>query len=273
VVKTLSRILCAVDIDDEGRRTCAQAVAIARAHDARLLLVCAVPPGETLNRMAAERVACLLRIRREAEAAGVDVHTTVQSGEVAEVVLRHATARLVDLIVVGADHGCAQGHARGSIAEDVLRSAECATLVVPQSGPTRSSFARVLGAVDLQADTVTSLGEVVMVANSRDVHWTILHVVKSPSAASAALARIQSLIPPLLESTARGRIAVGGVATEVLRAARQTRADLIVIRARRRSAVDRRLFGVTRALLTRTLCPVLAIPGDNAALRRDTQAA
>ena len=45
-------------------------------------------------------------------------------------------------------------------------------------------------------------------------------------------------------------------------------ADLIVIGSRRRTRVGRRLFGVTRELLTYAICPVLAIPFDTVGVRR-----
>ena len=48
-MKALSRVLCAVDIDEPGRAAFAQALALARVHDAKLLLVCAVPSNQPFN--------------------------------------------------------------------------------------------------------------------------------------------------------------------------------------------------------------------------------
>jgi len=266
-VRTLSRVLCAVDIDDVARTTFRQALAIARPRHAKLLLVCAVPPEETFKHRAADRAGYLMRLRREAEAAGVDVHATVQRGDVAEIVLLHAASRRADLIVISVEHGRAHGHAWGAIAEDVLRSAPCPTLVVPAGALEQPSFDRVLSAVDLDTGPLPSIEEMLQLASARDARLTTLHVAKSRTAASSTLAKGRSLISGSFKSIARSRVAIGAVVKEVLKAARAMAADLIVIGARRRNRVGRRLFGVTRQLLTLSVCPVLAIPVRTAAVR------
>jgi nucleotide-binding universal stress UspA family protein len=274
LVRPLSRILCAVNIDDHARTTFAQALAIARARAAKLLLVCAVPPAETFNQRATERVGYLMRLRREAEAAGVDVHTSVQRGDTREVILRHAAARQADLIVIGVEHGRAQGVAWGALAEDVLRSAPCPTLVVPAGATEQASFVRMLSAVPVEPFSSPSFDAMVPLASPSGAHWALLHVAGSQAAAGAAMARLQAMIPNTFTAVAMGRVVVGPVVKEVLKAARAMQADLLVIGARPRHRVGRRLFGVTRQLLTRSACPVLAIPVERvAAARVDPQAA
>lgn len=263
-----SRILCAVDIDDSARSAFEQAVAIARTRDAKLLLLCAVPPEETFKQRAAERVSHLMRLRREAERAGVEVHTSVQSGPIAEIVLLHAAARQPDLIVIGVEHGRAHGWASGAVAEDVLRSSSCPTLIVPIGAPAQPSFARILTAIDVDKESVPSIDDAQQLAARYESQLTLLHVARSRTAATDALSKIQSLIPRPAGPPVAGRVAVGAVAKEVLNAARTMDADLIVIGARRRNRVGRRLFGVTRELLTDAICPVLAIPFDTVGVRR-----
>ena len=61
------------------------------------------------------------------------------------------------------------------------------------------------------------------------------------------------------------RVANGRPATEILRAARNTNAQLIVIGAGRRTRVGSRLFGNTGELLRDTEVPILAVPAPDAA--------
>src|SRR5688572_7241435 len=103
-VKRLSRVLCTVDIDEPGRAAFAQALALARAHAASMIIVYAVPPNQSFNTGATERVAYLLNLRAAAEAAGLDVRVDVQHGETNEIILLHARARQPDLIVLSAAH-------------------------------------------------------------------------------------------------------------------------------------------------------------------------
>ena len=75
-MKRFSRVLCAVDLGEPGRAAFAQALALARAHDAKLIIVYAVPPTQSFNTGATERLAYLLKLRAAAEAAGLEVRIT-----------------------------------------------------------------------------------------------------------------------------------------------------------------------------------------------------
>ena len=263
----ITRIVCAVDVEDSARTAFEQALAIARARDARLLLVCAVPPGRPFSHGATERVAYLTRIRREAEAAGVAVYAAVQIGETAEIILLHARSRQADLIVIGAGHGRAHGHSWGLVAEDVLRSAPCPTLIVPAGASNRPSFANVLCAVDLAPHPDVPLTEVLPLVDAREHRLTVLHVVGGEKAETGALQALQEATPAHTRGRTFARVAIGAVEEEVMRAVRSLRCDLLVIGARPRTRIGRRLFGVTRALLGSAPCPVLAIPATAATAR------
>jgi nucleotide-binding universal stress UspA family protein len=272
-VGDISRVLCAVDIDDSTCSAFRQALAIASARNARLLLVCAVPPEQPFSRRATDRLAYLLKVRREAEAAGVDVHVSVQTGETAEIVLLHASARQADLIVVAVDHGRGEGRPWGAVAEDVLRSARCATLIVPAGAAQQPAFANILCAVDLAGEPAPWLDDAMSLASPRERRITVLHVAGDQEAGRPALQRLQAVIPQEARSAALARVTVGAVAPEVLKSARSMEADLLVIGARRRSRITRRLFGVTRELLATSCCPVLAIPVETTGVRRTPRVA
>ena len=75
-----------------------------------------------------------------------------------------------------------------------------------------------------------------------------------------ALRRLQDLIPAGRQGTVLARVAMGQVVPEILRAAQSSHADLVIVAARPRTRLGRRLFGVTRQLLRRAEWPVLAVP-------------
>jgi hypothetical protein len=60
-VEGIARVLCAVDIGEPGLAAFEQALALARVHAAKLIVVYAVPRSQSLNTGATERVAYLLK--------------------------------------------------------------------------------------------------------------------------------------------------------------------------------------------------------------------
>ena len=276
-MKHLKRVLCAVDIDECHRQVFAHALALARRSNASLLIVHAASPVRPLNEGATERVDFLRQLHGAAEAAGVDVRVTVQRGDVADVILLHAGARHPDLIVLGAGRDRSSGI--NSIAERVAREATCPTFVVPPIEDLRAAtFAKILCAVDLSAASRIGAEEALRLGEHSDRRVTLFHVVEGPTAedpshypwlaihgyyrglAATALEQLQDLIPAPARGLVLARVAVGNPAEEILRTARTSKADLLVIGAQPRS-ISRRLFGRTGLLLRQASCPVLAIPG------------
>jgi nucleotide-binding universal stress UspA family protein len=284
-LKRVSRVLCAVDIDDRSRQVFAQALAIARRRDAQLLIVHAASPEIAFNFGATERIDFLRRLRARADAAGLDVRVTVQRGYAAEIILLHAKARRPDLIVVGAGRNDERRGLAGSISERVLRDAPCPTLIVPSSAQPASSFENIVCAVDFSPPSLAAVQEALHLAHEgRRV--MLLHVVDGPGpdeyshypwlaiheynrgVGAAALDKLRYLIPPPKRGVVLAQVAVGSPATEILRTARSMNAHLIVIGAQRRNRMSRRLFGRTRAMLRDASCPILAVPEREAAAHR-----
>jgi nucleotide-binding universal stress UspA family protein len=268
-------VLCAVAIDDRDRHVFAHALAFARRNDAKLLVLHAASPEVAFNRGATERIDFLRKLR---EAAGVDVQVTVQRGPIAEIILLHARARHADVIVLGTGKNERRRGLSGWIAEHVLRHAPCPTLVVPQATEGPALVENILCAVDFSPASHAAVREAVRLSGFSRQPVTLLHVVdgkgSSPHAHAArlsthefhrgvgadALARLQSLIPQPDQGSAVARVAVGRPVAEILRVARTTKAQLIVIGAAPRSRVGARLFGKTGQLLRDATCPVLAVP-------------
>lgn len=277
-MRRLSRVMCAVAIDDRDRHVFAHALALARRHSAELLVVHAASAEVAFNRGATERIDFLRRLRSMAEGAGVDVRVTVQRGPTDEIVLLHARARRADLIVLGTGRRESRRGLSGWIAERVLRAAPCPTLVVPQTAGDPAPVERVLCAVDFSPASQAAIREAIGLAEYGGQPATLLHVVNSGGAAhhahagrlathefhrglgAEALTRLQSLMPALDDGAAVARVAVGRPVAEILRAARNTRAQLIVIGAARRTRIGSTLFGKTGQLLRDAPCPILAVP-------------
>jgi nucleotide-binding universal stress UspA family protein len=280
-VKRLATVLCAVDIDQPGRQAFAQALALARAHAARMNIVCALPPCETFETETSDRLTYLLQLRAAAEAAGVEVRVDVQHGEVGATILQHARLRPPDLIVLSAAHGTsAKGLRVSSVVGQVLREGAYPTLVVctePKSLHARA-FTNVVCAVDFSPSTSEAIARAMSLAAGRECRVTLLHVVPGPEGgseyrtmrmhvsgyydhvATAALERLQGLIPAGGEATVFARVTIGGVASEILRVTRASQADMIVVGTSR--TLVRRRNGLTNQLLWEAPCPVLAVPAS-----------
>ena len=291
-VKHLSRVLCAVAIDDRDRDVFAEALALARRHGAQLLLLHAASPQMSFNRGATERVAFLRQLRAQADAAGVRIRVTVQTGPVDEIILLHARARQVDLIVLGTarDQEVRRGLS-GWIAERVLRDAPCPTLVVTRpSGRPEPAAEALLCAVDFSAPSQAAVQAAVDMSDHGSRPVTLLHVVDAGGAreqsvrrwvsaagydrgaGAEALKKLRFLIPPPVRSAVMARVAVGDPVEEILRAARTMNAGLLVIGAARRTRIGSRLFGTTGSVIRDARCPVLAVPEPEAAREETTRA-
>ncbi len=146
-----NRILVALSFTEGRDAPFERALALARASGAELYLLHAVPANHRFSFRAAERLRRSAELRARAEAAGVTAQTFEQHGDPAEIIVLHANARPVDLIVMGtARHTGWARLRRPSVAERVLRRTKLPILVVPSDDTGEGSVLEsVLGAVDL----------------------------------------------------------------------------------------------------------------------------
>ena len=291
-MKRLSRVLCAVAIDDRDRHVFAHALALARRHDAHLLLLHAASPQMSFNRGATERVDFLRQLRSLAEAAGVDIRVTVQTGPVDEIILLHARARQVDLIVLGtARNRATRRGLSGWIAERVLRDAPCPTLVVTQTSERQEPAAEtILCAVDFAPASLAAVRTALEISEDGNRPVTLLHVVDGGTGdqsvrrwigaagydrelSTDALKKLRLLIPPPKRSAVMARVTVGDPVTDILRMSDSLKPGLLVIGAATRTRIGSRLFGKTAQLIRDAACPVLAVPALKAARADDEKVA
>ena len=278
-LKRVSQVLCAVAIDERDRQVFAHALTLARRHDAKLLLLHATSPEVSLNRGATERVDFLGRLRALADAAGVEIRVAVQTGPVHEIILLHARARQVDLIVMGTAKDERRRGLSGWIAERVLRNAPCPTLVVPQTSAIPQSVNEaILCAVDFSPASHAAIQEAVRLSDGGNRPVTLLHVVDGPGSSEPsirgwlatheyhrglgtdALKKLRFMIPPPDRGAVLARVAIGSPAHEIIAMARSLKAQFLVIGATSRTRVGSKLFGKTAELLRDAECPILAVP-------------
>jgi nucleotide-binding universal stress UspA family protein len=137
-VTTIKKIVCAIDLTKASRHAFDRALSIARASDARLYILHAVPAHHRFSRHQEERFALLTRLRERAEREGVQVRTVEQHGDPARVIVLHANTRKADLVVLGSNRRRGwQRFREGSVGERVLRQAGWAVLIVPWDIPGR----------------------------------------------------------------------------------------------------------------------------------------
>ena len=129
---TLGRILCAIDLEKASERAFDRALNLAMISQSRLHLLHATPANVPFSWRASERLEYLAGLRERAEAAGVKVRVEEQHGDPARVILLHANARKVDLVVLGSNSRRGWRRLReGSVSERVLRRAAIPVLIVP----------------------------------------------------------------------------------------------------------------------------------------------
>jgi nucleotide-binding universal stress UspA family protein len=131
-MKTLARILCAIDLEKASERAFERALSLAVIADARLILLHATPARTPFSIRARERFDYLSALRQRAENAGVKVRVEEQHGDPADAIVLLANSRKADLVVLGSNRRRGwQRFREGSVSERVLRRAAWPVLVVP----------------------------------------------------------------------------------------------------------------------------------------------
>src|SRR3954468_23884394 len=133
---TLARILCAVDLEKASERAFEHALNLAIIGNAKLFIIHATSAKGLFSNRAGVRLEDLGALRERAEAAGVKVRVEEQHGDPADLVVLHANARKVDLVVLGSNRRRGwQRFREGSVSERVLRRAAWSVLIVPWDAP------------------------------------------------------------------------------------------------------------------------------------------
>lgn len=290
-------ILCPVDFSDASRHATDHAVAIAGWYGSHVtaLHVLQPPVGFEppilfaerggLKELPANRELVWLRLNdwmKPASAAQVDWDARVDEGAPADTILQYAHFLPADLIVIGSHgKGAFERFVIGSVTEKVLRKATCPVLTVPAKAATTSAlpFKRILCPVDFSDPSIGALHTALSLAEEADAELTVLNVIDwpdddtflveafdTPERRAQLLARTRERVDALIPDDARvwsrpdARVAVGKAYQEIVAAAGDMSADLIVIGVHGRTGLDLTLFGsTTNQVVRRASCPVLTI--------------
>jgi nucleotide-binding universal stress UspA family protein len=247
---TNKRILVAASLTDGRDAAFERGLALARASGAELYVLHAVPATDAFSVGAPHRLKRAAELRRRAEDAGVAVRTIEQHGDPAEIIELHASARAVDLIVMGADRDLGSRWLRpASIAERVLRRTTKPTLVVPIDDDGDSRFGELLVAVDLSPASKALVDFAVKLAGEDPPRLTVMHAARGIDAASPVQTQATWMVPTyrtqVLEDARRQleavvwdvpsavdtrvRITTDSHAKAIVKAANAVDADLVVV--------------------------------------------
>ena len=287
----IAHVLCPVDFSEISRRALDHATALAQWYEATLTVLNVFPvmpvmdvPPLVLDDKTRNELTGQLRRFTELVPAGVRLELRVeQAASIHEAIRDQAAASGVDLLVLGS-HG-RSGFKRlllGSVAERVIRHAPCPTMIVPPrahdvapEGPVR--YRTILCPVDFSEHSIRAVEYAVNLAEEADADLRLLHVLPLSAELKELessfedlrlqiegdrLRRLGDLIPAdaTMYCTVHTALRQGAVHREILAAAAEHPADLIVMGAQGRAALDTAIFGSNTARVARAACcPVLVV--------------
>jgi len=297
-MRRFSRILCPVDFSDISQHALEHALAFARWYDASvtglfvytpifaapgvgMYAYSAAPVVEQIN--TADYEADVLGFIRRANTAGIDVAARVEVGRPAAEIIAAVESLGANLVVVGTHGSRGFEHLMlGSVAETLLRTCKVPVLTVPPRAQATSELPlkRVLCPVDFSSSSSAALQTALSIAQEGDAEITVLHVsgdpndeplttrpIATPEYYAAYEAEARDRLKSLVSAAAdwcrpTTTIRRGKPYREILAAASESRADLIVIGVHGRNPLDLMLFGsTTNQVVRRATCPVLTVRG------------
>lgn len=274
----VNRVLCPVDFSEFSKHALDHAAALARSYEAALIVLHVTPSD-------AEMAANELRaFTADTVEAGPRVQVIVRTGPPAPVILDCAREVEADLLVLGT-HG-RSGFERlmlGSVTEKVVLKAGVPVLTVPRAvrtTPEGDVFEHVLCAVDFSEASLRALRYALALVVDVGGYLDLLHVVEwMPEASlpirpdfdvepfrrslvSEAKARLDALVPDEMKDRfdLHTRVRWGKPYQEIVAAAREESAELIVMGVQGRGPVNRMVFGsTTQHVVRKAECPVLTV--------------
>lgn len=271
----IKRILCPTDLSPYSGNAVRYALALARAHDAELILLYCTNSPEGKEQL-------LDSVLEQIDPSDSRCHLIVAPAEhVDEEIMRQAQQERVDLIVMRSRRRPHRAALLGSTAESVSRSAPCPVLVMHSDeqefidDDLKVNPKRILVAYDFSDYSELALKYGLSIAQEHQSELHLLHVLpprsasdpeiawypmKGNSAYHAAACRLQRVVPEEVHLWCGVKTAVseGNPYREILNYAEQNEIDLISVGAHGAGFGMRALFGsnVDR-VLRQSPCPVL----------------
>ncbi len=289
-MKVLARILLATEFSPACEQARAHAAALARRSGAQLhILHVQVLHGDQYGWAGIPNVADVESALEDAANQRLNdfiaplpdsiVHAVQRDVSAAPTVLRYAQEHQIDLIILGS-HG-RRGLRRffmGSVASEIVRGAEIPVLVIgPEHRAEIDSYDCVMAPVDFSASSVAAMREAAEIAHLHKARLVVAHCIDTrpmppyyaaefaEAERDRARADLDELIRDAdLEVTAEPVIKVGIPHAEIIQAAKEHNADLIVMGSSGLSSLDRLLIGsTTERVLRAAPCPLLAHRGGD----------
>lgn len=261
----LKRILFPVDFSPRARGAAAYVEALAGRFEAELILLHVVEPAN-YNRTLEEEP----EVTRESflqffgpDLSYLRVETLVEHGEAAQKIVQCAVARNADLIMMPTQGlGMYRRLIIGSSVAKVLHDADCPvwTGVHLENAPPleRVHTERVLCAVDLQRPSAKVLSWANQLAKEYQAELTLLHVTPGSAADPAATTALEEL-QRSAGSNAALMLREGDPGKAVSEAARELKADLLVIGRRAETGLLGRLEVTAYSIIRGSPCPVVSV--------------
>jgi nucleotide-binding universal stress UspA family protein len=293
-------ILCPVDFSDPSRKALRHAAALARRYGSDLTVLYVEDVLLAAARSEVNRHAATVRSPEEdlrtfvngagVEAANVNVRSA--AGNVVDRILDHARDRQSDLIVIGTRGRSGVARAiLGSVADRVLRQAECPVMTVPPTGEDVAGkldatfFNPILCASDFSASCKKALDVGLWVGEQEGARVILLNVMQWPTSLPTAgvppatinalptrreleweaRERLVAALPTDTSHRYRPEVMVesGRPSDVILRIAVDEAVTLIVMGVTSRGAFDQMIFGSTiRSVIQAAHCPVLSVRAD-----------
>ncbi len=288
---TIDRILCPVDLSDESKRAFDYALALGRRFEAEVRVVHVVDMGAWIG-LPVEGIAELadsarVSLREQLDwwvarhlKGGAEVRSDLREGPVVHGIVAAAAEMRADVVVMGT-HGRSgfERLALGSVTERVLRKSTCPVIVVParedalvRTGP----LGRIVCATDFSEASRHAVEFARDFAAAGASPLTLMTVIDWPFGDSSGLDPVTRLRESLEQEASESLNALVGTPTEhhidvavrhgragaeVVRFARETQAELVVLGVSGRGALDRALLGSTAHQVLRDApCPVMTVP-------------
>ncbi len=261
----LKRILFPVDFSPRSRGAAVYVEALAGRFQAELVLLHVIEPAHYNRTLADEPL-----VTRESilQFFGPDLNylrvaTVVEHGEAAQKIVECAVARNVDLIMMPTQGlGMYRRLIIGSSVAKVLHDADCPvwTGVHLEDAPPLEKVhtERVLCAVDLQRPSAKVLSWASQLAKEYQAELTLLHVTPGSAADPGAPTALEEL-QKSVGSNATLELREGDPAKVVAEAARELKADLLVIGRRAEIGLLGRLEVTAYSIIRGSPCPVVSV--------------
>ena len=281
---SFKRILVATDFSSVAEKAFESALEMAKQFGAELTIANVITPMVYPDRpdMIGPKIldveesaawTAMMRIADSPALKDVTHREIVRFGPVVSTIEELVAEFGIDLVVVGTHGGKGlQKLLLGSVAESLLRECSCPVLTVgPKAKPALRALNSILFTTSLTADSLRANHYAVSLAEMTYANVTLLHVVNGHPPKNHALAaeirnalkvRMRELLPADAADWCRPTIKVesGKPSEEILQAAKNARADLIVLSPHDSKALpDHAPWATVSKVIADAPCPVLTV--------------